>query len=118
MVNCVVFGCNSHTKKKPGDENVAEIKFFCIPKAISSQCKKTEEITSRRRAEWLRRINRKDLNPSANHYRVCSRHFISGRPAYAMTEEDPDWAPSLHMGHGPAANADRSLSRYNRQLQR
>uniref|UniRef100_A0A8C6KCR9 DDE Tnp4 domain-containing protein n=1 Tax=Nothobranchius furzeri TaxID=105023 RepID=A0A8C6KCR9_NOTFU len=30
---------------------------------------------------------------------VCYRHFHKGKPAYSILECDPDWAPSLHMGH-------------------
>ncbi|MEQ2303864.1 hypothetical protein AMECASPLE_021175 [Ameca splendens] len=29
---------------------------------------------------------------------VCSRHFLSGKPAYEFMEADPDWVPSLHLG--------------------
>ncbi|XP_049520497.1 uncharacterized protein LOC125944218 [Dermacentor silvarum] len=118
MVNCAVFGCNNHTKKKPGDENASDVGFFCIPKVIVNQCKHTKDVTERRRAEWLRRINRKDLDNSATHYRVCGKHFISGRPSYAMAETDPDWAPSLHLGHGKPRSSDSSLSRHTRHLKR
>lgn len=43
MVNCAVFGCNNHTKKKPVDQNAASVGFFFIPKAsfagaVSSLC--------------------------------------------------------------------------------
>lgn len=31
MVNCAVFGCSNHTRKKPGDRNVAQVGFFSIP---------------------------------------------------------------------------------------
>ncbi|KAH7953085.1 hypothetical protein HPB49_004274 [Dermacentor silvarum] len=31
-----------------------------------------------------------DLDNSATHYRVCGKHFMSGRPLYAMAETDPD----------------------------
>ena len=31
--------------------------------------------------------------------RICSRHFISGKPAYLHDETNPDWLPSLHLGH-------------------
>lgn len=78
MVNCAVFGCNNHTKKKPGDQNASDVGFFCIPKVIVNQCKHTNEVPERRRAEWLRRINRRDLDNSLTHYRVCGKHFISG----------------------------------------
>lgn len=40
--------------------------------------------------------------------RVCSRHFISGKPAYEMLEADPDWLPSLHLGHGEGGGGRRA----------
>ncbi|XP_075722170.1 uncharacterized protein LOC142765302 [Rhipicephalus microplus] len=89
MVNCAVFGCYNHSKKKPVDENASDVGFFSIPKVIVNQCKRTKDVTQRRRAEWLRRINRKDLDGSATHYRVCGKHFIFGRPSYAVAEADP-----------------------------
>ncbi|XP_075737083.1 swt1 RNA endoribonuclease isoform X2 [Rhipicephalus microplus] len=118
MVNCAVFGCYNHSKKKPGDENASDVGFFSIPKVIVNQCKRTKDVTQRRRAEWLRRINRKDLDGSATHYRVCGKHFISGRPSYAMAEADPDWAPSLHLGYGNPRDSGSSASRHTRHLKR
>ncbi|KAH7933529.1 hypothetical protein HPB49_013385 [Dermacentor silvarum] len=91
MVNCAMFGCNNHSKKKSGDQNASDVGFFCIPKVTVNQSKQTKEVTERRRAEWLRRINRKDLENSATHYRVCCIHLISGRPSYAMGESDPEF---------------------------
>uniref|UniRef100_A0A3Q2X6M0 Transposase Helix-turn-helix domain-containing protein n=1 Tax=Haplochromis burtoni TaxID=8153 RepID=A0A3Q2X6M0_HAPBU len=44
---------------------------------------------------------------------VCSRHFISGKPAYEMDVTNPDWAPTLHMGHDdiPVSDSDRHARR-------
>lgn len=79
MVNCAMFGCSNHSKKKPGEETAASVGFFASPRVVNTQCKRTEEVTARRRAEWLRRINRKDMNPSATHYKVCGKHFVTGK---------------------------------------
>lgn len=87
MVNCAVFGCYNHSKKKPGDENASDVGFFSIPKVIVNQCKRTKDVTQRRRAEWLRRINRKDLDGSATHYRVCGKHSISGKFSEPMQHQ-------------------------------
>ncbi|XP_041949697.1 uncharacterized protein LOC121709990 isoform X1 [Alosa sapidissima] len=40
---------------------------------------------------------------------VCSKHFHKGKPAYEMIECDPDWAPSLYLGHTEVkvTNTDR-----------
>ncbi|XP_075553439.1 uncharacterized protein LOC142586060 isoform X3 [Dermacentor variabilis] len=67
-------------------------------------------MSSRRRALWLSRIRRKDLDELATHYRVCGAHFITGRPAYLMDEANPDWAPSLNIGYKSTTHAGRSSS--------
>jgi hypothetical protein len=76
MVNtCVVFGCTN--RSTPGN---SDLKFFDLPKVIVSQGKRTEELTTERRRLWLARINRAKFkpDPSKRHYKVCSKHFISG----------------------------------------
>ncbi|XP_032361814.1 oocyte zinc finger protein XlCOF8.4 [Etheostoma spectabile] len=46
---------------------------------------------------------------------VCSQHFHKGKPAYEMLQYDPDWAPSLLLGHtGFSGNSDQ----YKRNIQR
>lgn len=31
--------------------------------------------------------------------RICLKHFISGRPAYLYNTVNPDWQPTLNLGH-------------------
>ena len=31
--------------------------------------------------------------------RICSRHFLSGKPAALEDDTNPDWLPSLNLGH-------------------
>ena len=31
--------------------------------------------------------------------RICSRHFISGKPATLLDENNPDWLPTLNLGN-------------------
>ena len=58
----------------------------------------TEKKDTEGRRRWIKNINRKDptsgklWKPTYNH-RVCSKHFIDGKP----TSENPD--PTLFMGH-------------------
>ncbi|KAK3914684.1 3-isopropylmalate dehydrogenase [Frankliniella fusca] len=54
---------------------------------------------------WITRINRKDLQEKDINCntRICARHFVSGKPAYHMMENDPDWAPSLELGYNYAS---------------
>ena len=48
--------------------------------------------------------------------RICSRHFISGKPAYLFDKNNPDWLPSLHLGHEKQMIAD--VSRWERAKKR
>ncbi|XP_070173715.1 uncharacterized protein [Littorina saxatilis] len=48
--------------------------------------------------------------------RVCSQHFHSGKPSYEMMETDPDWAPSLLLGHSEMKTTD--TGRHGRQKNR
>ena len=32
-------------------------------------------------------------------YKVCSKHFTSGKPAYLYNTTNPDWLPTLNHGH-------------------
>ena len=31
--------------------------------------------------------------------RICSRHFLSEQPACLQDENNPDWLPTLNLGH-------------------
>ncbi|CAN7941199.1 unnamed protein product, partial [Ixodes hexagonus] len=99
MVNCAVIGCSNRSKRKTDGENFRRFVFYVLPNVVHGQCEKTAEVTSRRRAEWLRRIRRADINKDAKHYRVCNEHVVKGHPSYYMAEAVEDWAPSLKLGY-------------------
>ena len=71
VVTCCIVGCS---KRRGRDKGVT---FHSIPAIVQTQGERTKDLTSRRRLEWIARINRKDWNPSP-HSRVCSEHFLSG----------------------------------------
>lgn len=50
---------------------------------------------------WVQAINRSSITfeRTAGHMHVCSRHFITGKPAYEMMTRNPDWVPSLNLGY-------------------
>ena len=106
MVNfCAVFGCGNR-----GDRN-KDKHFFRLPSVVTHQGEQTLDLTTRRRAEWLRRIRRNDLRPANYPYtRVCSDHFVSGSPSSLYDTGNPDWAPSLKLGYASerVPSADRS----------
>ena len=72
MVFCCVFNCSSRS------ENCNK-SFFRIPSIITHHDKETEALSKERRSKWFNNIKRVCMNTSANHYRVCSAHFISSK---------------------------------------
>jgi hypothetical protein len=117
MVNfCDVKGCSNRADK---DKNKS---FYRLPAIIKHQGSETESLSSRRQIEWLAAINRSDIKDSNyQHARVCSDHFISGKPSLLYDSTSPDWVPSLKLGYsrytencGPSTSSGASLARYSR----
>lgn len=83
MVACAVINRANRTKSnKRRDRNiVSDAIFFKLPKVISAQCRRTHELSKKRRSMWLAKINRAD--PVANVNRqVCSEHFVTGKKCF------------------------------------
>uniref|UniRef100_A0A1A8LX43 THAP-type domain-containing protein n=3 Tax=Nothobranchius pienaari TaxID=704102 RepID=A0A1A8LX43_9TELE len=108
--SCCVNGCRarSHNYKRQKLDN--NIRFFKFPSWKRGFGNKIGELTKRRRMAWVAAVGRKDITfkTAPSHMRVCSLHFHKGQPAYEMMETDPDWAPSLHMGHNSVRPTDTS----------
>ncbi|XP_029943781.1 uncharacterized protein LOC115385843 [Salarias fasciatus] len=98
---CCVVGCHAKSHGRDGRKVDYSVRFFRFPTWKRGYGAQIEEITKRRREAWVAAVRRKDLTfySISPFMRVCSRHFHKGQPAYEMMETDPDWAPSLHMGH-------------------
>ncbi|XP_070828951.1 uncharacterized protein [Chaetodon trifascialis] len=77
---CAVSGCGNDRRYKHKliiKDHVPEFKFhFCPPKW---------------RSLWLKLINRKDLASISDHTRICSNHFVLGKPIGIQPH------PSLYM---------------------
>uniref|UniRef100_A0A3P8RTL9 THAP-type domain-containing protein n=1 Tax=Amphiprion percula TaxID=161767 RepID=A0A3P8RTL9_AMPPE len=99
--NCCVKNCRRRSHDHHGRKLPNGLTFHCFPAWRTNEGGQISELTRRRRAAWVAAVGRSDITfdsiPSS--MRVCSRHFYSGRPAYEMLESDPDWAPSLNLGH-------------------
>ena len=76
---------------------------------------------------YLVAISRDDINPATlvledHNYRVCSRHFVSGKPAGLYNITSPDCLPTLHMGHSKKSKNNQVVSanveRYERAAER
>lgn len=85
MVNCAVLGCNNESRRKADcGENTTKVSFFSVPTVVRRQCNQTLEVSTKRRAEWFRRLNRGYINTNATHYKVCSEHFVSGECLFVV----------------------------------
>lgn len=62
-------------------KHCSQTAYYVIPSIVTGQDPFTEEITERRKREWLRQIGRKDLTMTniRSWHRVCSRHFVTGK---------------------------------------
>lgn len=104
MVNfCAVVGCANRADRNKDKS------FYRLPAIITHQGEKTKELSESRRRGWLAAIRRQDIKPgNYPHIRVCSDHFISGKPADMYNSTSPDWIPSLCLGHNHAQQVDSS----------
>ncbi|GIY25800.1 THAP-type domain-containing protein [Caerostris extrusa] len=95
MVMCGMIGCSNRSGRD-------KVSFYRLPGTQRAADPDKKELQMFRRAMWLTRICRKDiLNDDRKllHFRVCEKHFIRNAPSLLQDINDPDWAPSLHLGH-------------------
>ena len=94
MVLCVVVGCSSKSGKHNG------LGFFRLPKIITNQGEEQEELTTRRRNEWISAVSRGDATNKRvlESERVCSKHFVFGEPAPDWDQFHVDWVPTVALG--------------------
>ena len=84
-----------------------------IPAVSDHQGAEDFDIRKRRRDGYLAAISREDLDyNSLDKYRICSRHFITGKPAFLYEVTHPNWLPTLHLGHTKVKAVD--TDRYER----
>ena len=94
MVMCVVMGCS----KRSGRDK--DVKFFRIPAVQQHKGQKEKELCKRRRDGYLAAISRERISfKILENDCICSRHFISGKPASLHDDTNPDWLPTLNLGH-------------------
>ena len=94
MVLYVVVGCSERSSR---DKDVS---FYRIPKIIRYRGEETRKFSKKRRNGFVAAICRHDITAKIlDHDRICSRHFLSGMPASLEDETNPDWLPSLNLGH-------------------
>lgn len=99
---CCVVDCGSRSHNDRGQRIRNGLAFFPFPVWKGNCGVFMSDLSKRQREAWVKAIGRADItfDDVPDDARVCSRHFVSGKPAYEMKEKDPDWAPSLHLSNG------------------
>ena len=126
MVICVIVGCSNRSDRKSDRDTPDEdkVRFFSIPAVTYHQGKDDYELRKKRRDGFLAAISREDLDINAlDKYKICSKHFISKRPAYLYDTSNPDWLPTLHLGHTKSSSVQEedvatSVARFERAVER
>ena len=113
MVLCIVVGCSNRSGR---DKGVSFNRIPVIRSAATGRSPREVELSKARRAGFLAAISRDDLTGSKlENERICSRHFVSGKPADLFDELNPDWLPTQHlrpipMVHSRSNDRERSCS--------
>lgn len=106
---CLILDCSYDKKGRP------DLSFCRVPKVITNQGEETEILSTKRRTKWLVAISRDDLTENIlENDRVCGIHFLSGKAAYLRDRFNPDWVPSLHLGHNKVKNSDTTEKQQQR----
>nr|XP_055061449.1 uncharacterized protein LOC129444673 isoform X2 [Misgurnus anguillicaudatus] len=109
--------CHSRTCDRRGKRIYVGVRYFSFPTWKQHHGPQISELTKRRRMAWVEAVGRESItfDSISQHMFVCSRHFHYGKPAYEMLECDPDWVPSLHMGHSEKST---DTKRFNQRKKR
>ena len=126
MVICVIIGCSNHFDCSSSQDlsNKEKIRFFSIPTVTCHQGKEDYELIKKQKDGFLAAISREDLDAKALHkYKICSKHSISKQPAYLYDTRNPDWLPTLHLGHTKTSCVEEetvatSVARFERAVER
>ena len=74
---CSIVGCSNNSG------NTDQIGFFRVPSVLTREGIETEELTKKRRAAWIRAINRKNFSDDfigkKVWIKVCGEHFVKGK---------------------------------------
>ncbi|KAL3999594.1 NADH dehydrogenase (ubiquinone) 1 alpha/beta subcomplex 1, acyl-carrier protein [Sarotherodon galilaeus] len=115
---CCIINCTSRENDSRVKSTGNAFGFYRIPAWKRNSPSHVSEVTKRRRMAWIAAIRRPNITfkNTPPHMLVCSKHFHNGKPAYEMLECDPDWAPSLKLGHTEVKAS--TTARFDRLKQR
>ncbi|XP_054644804.1 phospholipase A and acyltransferase 1 isoform X1 [Dunckerocampus dactyliophorus] len=89
---CAVLACGNRSNRNYGKS------YYRVPKIIYHKGKKVEETTQKRRDRWLLNLSLSSSGAESVHARVCSDHFVKGKPSALYDVENEDWAPTQNLG--------------------
>ena len=118
MVLCVITGCSKRSDRRDKESDVS---FFRIPVIRTGRSDRELELSTKRRDGFLAAISRGNLTDSMlKNARICSRHFISGKPAPLFDELNLDWLPTQNLAHSKVDSKKALISyeRYQRKKAR
>lgn len=69
--------------------------MFRLPSVRKRMTEAERVLAEKRLTLWVEACGL-EKNP-ASHHRVCSRHFVNGRPAKSFETEDVDWVPTQNL---------------------
>eukprot|EP00794_Sanderia_malayensis_P017184 gene17184-18913_t len=113
MVLCLMVDCSNKSGRHKG------VRFFRVPKVITSQGKMIEELTAERRKQWISTISREVLTEEIiENNRICGKHFKSGESAKDWDRHNIDWVPTQHLGHAKKKQEEKDLKARHERAQR
>ncbi|KAK5639648.1 hypothetical protein RI129_012140 [Pyrocoelia pectoralis] len=94
-------------------------RYYLIPSERDKRGRILEERV-KRREYWIQALHRADLTETKiKNMRICSDHFLSGKPAEFGDTSHPDYIPRLKMGYKTTNSSAHSVgSRYERLKKR
>ena len=108
MVISAILNCHN-----PSDRSRNEgASFYRLPSIRHHQGSQAFELSTVRQQAKIRRKN--ITQDRCCHIMVCSKHFLSGSPACLFDNLNPDWVPSVHLGHGNEGQSEQSNARFVR----
>ena len=82
---------------------------------IKRRGEEREQLSEKRRSGFLAAIMRADLTEKILvNDRICSRHFLSWKPADLLDVYNPDWLPSLYLGNSKQVSETRAKAAEDR----
>ena len=126
IVICVIVGCSNRSdcSSNQDQSNKEKFCFFSIPTVTCHQGKEEKEVKG-----WVfpysiygfwQLFYEKILTSK---HSINTKHFISKQPAYLYDTSNPDWLPTLHLGHTKSnsvqeENIATSVARFERVAER